>query len=113
MLNSVLQSVLYAESEWTPYSGDGHYGAYIEYDVRYTVGKIDVERGVRNFCRGVRENGGSSEPPEPPPPTWLRACISYLGPLDIWPVANHRPYCGFPNIKNVPNSVNDMACCII
>ena len=33
---------------------------------------------------------------------------SYLGPLDLWPVANHRPYCGVPNITDVPNSVNDM-----
>ena len=39
--------------------------------------------------------------------------ISYLGPLDLWTVANHRPYCGVPNITNVPNSVNDMAYCII
>ena len=27
--------------------------------------------GVRDFWRGVRENGGSDESPEPP---WLRAC---------------------------------------
>ena len=31
--------------------------------------------GVRNFWRGVREKGGSSEPPENPPnPLWLRTC---------------------------------------
>ena len=35
---------------------------------------------------------------------------SYMGPLDIWPVTNHIPYCGVPNISNIPNGVNDMAC---
>ena len=25
--------------------------------------------------------------------------ISYLGPLDLWPVANHRPWCDVPNMR--------------
>ena len=39
----------------------------MEYNDRYTIGKIEVGGGgVRHFWRGVREKGGSSEPPRTP-----------------------------------------------
>ena len=31
----------------------------------------------------------------------------------VWPVTNHRDYSGVATITSVPNSVNDMACCVI
>ena len=39
------------------------HGIYLEYDVRDTVGNIEVGGGVRNCWRGVREKGGSDKPP--------------------------------------------------
>ena len=57
----------YAESTYIgPYTGDGHQGFYLEYNVRYTFGKIEVAGG-RNFWRGFAKRGVRPNRPNPPP----------------------------------------------
>ena len=55
------------------YTRHGHYGSYLEYNVRDAVGNIEVGGGVVIFFGGggVREKGSSSDPP-PLNPIWLR-----------------------------------------
>ena len=45
---------------------DGHYGSYLEYNIRYTVGKIEVGGGVVIVGGGFVKRGVR--------PNWLRAC---------------------------------------
>ena len=82
---------MYAESTYIgPYTGDGHQGFYLEYNVRYTFGKIEVAGGGFVIFEGGSRKGGFVRTARNPPPLVTGLEFDKYAKANQPPTISHR-----------------------